>query len=33
MAKSMMMAGLAITLFIFGLIVGYFIGPRPNLAQ
>jgi uncharacterized protein YneF (UPF0154 family) len=33
MAKSMMMAGLAITLLIFGLIVGYFIGPRPNFAQ
>jgi uncharacterized protein YneF (UPF0154 family) len=33
MAKSMMMAGLVITLLIFGLIVGYFIGPRPNLAQ
>jgi len=33
MAKSMMMAGLVITLLILGLIVGYFIGPRPNLAQ
>lgn len=32
MAKSVTMAGLAITLLIFGLIAGYLIGLRPNPA-